>query len=129
MKNKIMSMLVVLTMILTSFMVMNTLDVGIVDTAKGTRDIDITASGVRYILTNDGTVNQSSNLTCGEWITWVFPRNDFTNGDDYIVKVWNGTDLVNLVVDDEEVDDYGNLYIKFRVPGWHELSTDPLTDY
>ncbi len=74
-------------------------------------------------------VNQSSNLTCGEWVTWAFPGNEFTKGDDYGVKVWNDTGaagLVELVVDNEEVDDYGNLYIKFRVPGWHELSQNPI---
>jgi len=121
MKNKTMSMLVVLTMVLAGFMVMNTYDIGIVETAKGTKEVT-----VHYILSNNGMVNQSSNLTCGEWVTWAFPGNEFTKGDDYIVKVWNGSGLVNLVVDNEEVDNYGNLYIKFRVPGWYELDGNPL---
>ena len=128
MKSKFMSAFVVLTMILAGFMVMNT-DLGFIETAKGTKETYV-PSTVYYVLSNNGTVNQSSNLTCGEWVTWAFPSNLFTQGDDYGVYVWNDTGanagLVQLEVDDEEVDDYGNLYIRFRVPGWHELSQNPI---
>ncbi len=44
-KNKTMSMLVVLTMILAGFMVMNTYDIGVVETAKGTMEIQPGAYG------------------------------------------------------------------------------------
>ncbi|MBS3748384.1 MAG: hypothetical protein KGY67_01645, partial [Candidatus Thermoplasmatota archaeon] len=128
--NKIMSTLVVLTLLLSSMLVMTTYDVSIVDTAKGTKE-DSGTIPVTYILTNNGKVNQSSNLTCGEWVTWAFPSNEFTAGDDYVVKVWNGTTSagwVQLDVANEEVDEYGNLYINFRVPGWHELSQNPLSN-
>ena len=128
--NKIMSTLVVLTMILSSLVVMNAYDIGIVETAKGT--LETSGSGpVNYILSNNGMVNRSSNLTCGELVTWAFPSNEFTKGDDYVVKVFrNGTGVgfYSLDCENEEVDDYGNLYIQFRVPGWTELGRNPLNN-
>lgn len=127
MRKKIMSALVVLTMLLASVMVMTTFDVGVVDTARGTIETEYgPSSTVYYLLSNNGMVNPSSNLTCGETLTWAFPGNDFDKGDDYIVKVHNGTGWVNLDVSNEEVDDYGNLYIQFVVPGWPELDQSPL---
>ena len=123
--NKIMSTLVVLTLVLSGMMVMNTYDVGIVDTAKATRLIEH-SGGV--ILSNDGTVNQSSNLTCGEELTWHFNSGNFTEDDDYIVKVWNGTHYRPLVVDNEVVDSYGDLAITFHVPGWDELAKNPIAN-
>ncbi|MBS3802148.1 MAG: hypothetical protein KGY65_05295, partial [Candidatus Thermoplasmatota archaeon] len=119
-----MSTLVVLTLLLSSMLVMTTYDISMIDTAKGTKE-DSGTIPVTYVLTNNGTVNQSSNLTSGEWVTWAFPSNEFTAGDDYVVKVWNNTgEFVSLKCDHEEVDNYGNLYIKFRVPGWSEIDAN-----
>ena len=128
--NKIMSTLVVLTLLLSGMMVMNTFDVSVVDTVKGTRNTDnYDGTNLGVVLSNDGTGDQWDKLTCGELITLEVVNNSLTPGETYSVKVWNGTEWRSLtdIGSTDDADEYGDLAIDFHVPGWSELGHCPTT--
>ena len=133
MKNKIMSTLVVLIMVLSTMMVMNTtFNVSVIDNVQGARNTDNTSGGGNQfgvILSNDGTGDVWDYLTCGQMITLQVVNNSLIPDEDYAIKVWNGTHW-RACYDDastDNADEYGDLSIDFYVPGWPELQHNPLT--
>jgi len=132
MRKKIMSTLVVVTMILASFMVMTIFDMSVIDKVQATRAIrtDPATDRIGVALSNDGTGDIQDYLTCGELITLYVYNNSLTKDEDYFVKVWNGTHWNNVtdIGSTDNADKYGDLAIQFHVPGWSELAKNPLAN-
>jgi hypothetical protein len=114
--NKIMSTLVVLTLLLSGMvMLYTTTDFTFVDSVGAT-----TTS-----LIKDGTELQEKNLTCGELVTIEVNDNGLNAAEEYTAKVWkNGTGWIEL--EDGDADDYGNIEIEFNVPSYDDLGVNPV---
>ena len=82
--------------------------------------------GLASSTTPEMRLSKTQDLTCGEIITWYISNNSFEKGDDFLVKIWNGSTFNALKTTEGEADDYGNLALSFRVPGWSEIGQNPI---
>ncbi len=110
MKEKLMPVLVTLILVLSMIAILPTSNVAATDVT----------------LSNDGSVSQSKNLTCGEVITMEVVDNSLNASEEYTVEVWNGTAWIEL--EDGDADMYGDVAIGFHVPGWSELGKCPVNN-
>ena len=118
--NRMLSMLVVLVLVLSALMV---------TTVVADRYVELDGNGWALgILSNNGFGSQARNLTCGEIITLEITDNSLDKNTNYRVGVWNGTDWRLLTTSgNRRSDDYGDLSISFRVPGWDDLGNDTIS--
>jgi len=124
--NKITSMLIVSLLVLsTGFVIHNA-----VDTAKADYLTEPTTdTPVHWTLSNDGLGSLERNLTVGEIITLRITNNSLPRNTNYRVRVWDGDGWQNLTAIGSRLsDNYGDLSISFRVPGWGELDKNPVTE-
>lgn len=120
MKNKIIAMIVVLTLVVSSLMVMTNV--------VAERHVEHDGYEVQWILSNNGFGDLQMALTCGEVINLQVVNNSLTHNQRYYVGVWNGDEWSQLktVGTAPRADKYGDISIDFHVPGWTELGTNPL---
>ena len=117
---KMLSMLVVCALILSALIVTNAV-------ADRYVEPDPISGNAKWILSNDGNGSLTRGLSCGEIITWYITDNSLNTSKSYKVRVWDGTQWVNLITSGSRSSDtYGDLSISFRVPGWKELGQDPV---
>jgi hypothetical protein len=118
---KMLSMLLVVALVLSTLMVTTTV---------ADRKVEVDGSGnAKWILSNDGFGSLVRNLTCGEIITLQITNNSLPKSTSYRVRAWNGTAWVSLVTTGNRVSDsFGDLSISFRVPGWGELGKNPVAE-
>ena len=109
--SKITSTIVVIIMVLSTMLVFNN------------------ASAQTVTLSKDGSEGAWAGLTCGEIITFEVKDNGLNASETYSVKVWNGTDWVNLRIEgNKKADKYGDIELEIHVPGWKELGYNPITN-
>ncbi|MGF3554637.1 MAG: hypothetical protein ACQXXF_05115, partial [Thermoplasmatota archaeon] len=85
--SKMLSMLVVFALVLSSLIVSNV-------TAE--RHVYLKSGNAQWIISNDGFGSLANNLTCGEIITLYITNNSLPKNTNYRVRVWNGTGWRNL---------------------------------
>jgi hypothetical protein len=118
---KILSMLVVSALMLSALIVTNVV---------ADRYVESGTDGAKWILSNDGTGSLARGLSCGEIITWYITDNSLNMSKSYKVRVWDGTQWINLITSgSRSTDSFGDLDISFRVPGWKELGQDPVGNW
>jgi hypothetical protein len=121
--SKILATIVAIAMVMSTIVVLS-------DVSEATRNITTENNYNAVVLSNDGSGNQWDKLTCGELITLYVNNNSLIPGEDYGVKVWNGSTWRRCydVSSTDEADEYGDLAIQFHVPGWNELQHNPILD-
>jgi hypothetical protein len=66
-------------------------------------------------------------LTCGDELTIKVTNGSLWPETNYYVAVWNGS-AWNRLCSSKIADEYGDIELTFRVPGWNDLGVNPVTN-